>query len=142
MAAHLRKGVFECQNCVSSHEFAEWYEYYKLDPFGELRDDIRSAQLTAVFANAFRGKGQRAFTPADFMLRFGFDEVEESDPKMLMAKFRHLTLEHNAFIEQKKKRKVKYNGGSDKQSGGSDVSQDKPLRPRHDQITRDRLELL
>jgi len=138
----MGKSVYECQECVSAHEFGEWYEYYKLDPFGELRADIRNAQLTAVFANAFRGKGQRAFTPADFMLRFGFDEVEAVDPKMLVAKFRRLTLEHNAFVEQQQKKKVKYNGGSDQQSSGENDRQDSPVRPRHDQVTGNRLELL
>jgi len=56
---------------VDSRELAEWRAYERLEPFGEWRADYRAAIVASVMANAFRGKESRAFTPEDFMPKFG-----------------------------------------------------------------------
>lgn len=38
-----------------------------LEPVGELRADVRAGLVAATVANVHRGRGQRAFTPGDFM---------------------------------------------------------------------------
>lgn len=62
--------VARAQAEIDSREFAEWIAFGELEPFGPERDDLRSAIVASTVANANRGRGQRAFTPADFMPRF------------------------------------------------------------------------
>ena len=56
---------------MSYREFRGWQEYYKVEPFGEKRADLRAALIACVIANANRGKNSRVFKVEDFMLRFG-----------------------------------------------------------------------
>jgi len=57
---------------ISWFKFREWFEFYKLEPFGEWRADLRSAQIVAKIHNLFRGDGP--IVPiTDFMLKFGED---------------------------------------------------------------------
>jgi hypothetical protein len=58
---------------MSSREFAEWIAYYRLEPFGETRADLRAAIVACTIANANRNpkKQRRPFKPADFMPEFG-----------------------------------------------------------------------
>ena len=55
---------------ISSRELTEWAEYYKLEPFGEERADLRAGIIGATIANVNRGKGGKTFTPQDFMPKF------------------------------------------------------------------------
>ncbi len=69
------------QGEISSREFAEWLAYYRLEPFGEERADLRNARLMALLAQ-INGDGSREFSPADFMPDFGsvgLDRTEEVD---------------------------------------------------------------
>ncbi len=54
----------------NSRQFAEWQAYYQLEPWGEERADLRAGIIASTIANVNRGKGQRAFTPSDFMPEF------------------------------------------------------------------------
>jgi len=56
---------------MSSREFAEWCEFYRLDPFGSERSDMQAAMMASVTANAWRGKDQDAYTVEHFMLELG-----------------------------------------------------------------------
>jgi len=65
---------------MSSREFAEWWAYYQLDPFGPERADLRNAALMALIAEMFRDPKKRGkpFEPEDFMPSFDtFQEGEE-----------------------------------------------------------------
>ena len=42
--------------------------YYRIEPFGEERADLRQAITSSLIANAFRGKKQRAHKPEEFMV--------------------------------------------------------------------------
>ena len=55
---------------VPSRLIAEWQAYYQLEPFGEMRGDLRNAMLCSLVANALRGKDQPAYAPDDFMPNF------------------------------------------------------------------------
>jgi hypothetical protein len=61
---------------VGSDELTEWMAFYQLEPFGEMRADLRSGVVAATFANAYRTKDARPFTPEDFM-----PYIERSAPK-------------------------------------------------------------
>lgn len=64
---------------ISSREFAEWMAFMRLEPFGEIRADVRHAALSALIANVNRDRKRKAqpYKPADFMLRFEGDEDEQ-----------------------------------------------------------------
>lgn len=63
---------------MSAAEFAEWQEYYKLEPFGEWRGDLRIGVLAALTANMRRNPDVRPepFVAKDFMPLF--DEEPEA----------------------------------------------------------------
>lgn len=72
----------EWQDAMSSHEFAEWMAFAKVQPFGELRNDFRSASLQALIANVNRDpKKSKPLTPQMFMPDFekALDEQEEQE---------------------------------------------------------------
>lgn len=51
LAAHLGMSVARCQQEVDAAEFNLWYDLYRREPFGELREDMRAArQLQATLA--------------------------------------------------------------------------------------------
>jgi hypothetical protein len=57
---------------MSSHEFAEWLAFDRLDPIGAERADLRSAIVASVIANTARDERAhpQPYTAAEFMLRF------------------------------------------------------------------------
>ena len=72
---------------ISSRDFAMWMAYSRLEPWGEERDDLRMGIVASTIANANRGKGQKAFTPDQFMPSFE-PETEEQAAERLIAKAR------------------------------------------------------
>jgi hypothetical protein len=74
--------VAEWQEAMSSHEFAEWMAFAKIQPFGEVRADFRFASLQALIANTNRDpKKSKPFTHEAFMPDFerAIDELEEQE---------------------------------------------------------------
>ena len=47
--------------------FGEWIQFYRQEPFGEDRDDVRSAIIAAVIADVNRGKGKPRAKIEDFV---------------------------------------------------------------------------
>lgn len=61
----------ELQSAMSSQEFGEWMAFFQLQPYGEWRQDFRTANLMALIANVNRDpKKSKEFTPQDFMPDF------------------------------------------------------------------------
>lgn len=52
-------------------EFVDWQAYYRLEPFGEWRADVRSGIVASTMANIWRGKNGRRMSAKDFMPEFG-----------------------------------------------------------------------
>jgi hypothetical protein len=67
---------------ISSLELSEWMAYDQVEPFGELRADLRAGIITATIANVNRDadKHREPFTPQDFMPNF--DQVESKPQGM------------------------------------------------------------
>lgn len=67
---------------ISSRQFAEWIAYSKIEPFGEIRDEIRHGQQMAMTANINRDTKTRRdpFSAIDFMnfIDFKKDQREET----------------------------------------------------------------
>lgn len=87
------------QQEISSADFAELLAYYRIDPWGEQRDDLRTALLCSVIANALAsGKGRR-FKLADFLLDFEAELKKPQTAKQMEAIFRAFTVARGGTIE-------------------------------------------
>lgn len=65
----LGKTVEQLGDEMSYAELLDWVDYYRLEPFGEIRQDLRNALLCTLIANQNRDlRKQKAATIADFML--------------------------------------------------------------------------
>ena len=76
---------------MSYAEFAEWAAYYKIEPFGGLRDDLHAALVVAMIANVNRDpkKRKKPYSPADFMPDWwrNKQDPEQAHAAAMMAKF-------------------------------------------------------
>lgn len=52
---------------LSSRQMAEWWAYYRIEPFGWDVENWRSGLVASTIANVNRGKSRRVFKPTDFM---------------------------------------------------------------------------
>jgi hypothetical protein len=52
---------------MSSRQFSEWQAYWQVEPWGDYREDWRTANLLAFLSNWFRKESDLAITPAQFM---------------------------------------------------------------------------
>jgi len=64
---------------LTHDQFLGWLDYAELEPFGELRDDYRMANIMQLLANINRDTKTRPqpFTISDFLFQF---EKEEDKP--------------------------------------------------------------
>jgi hypothetical protein len=67
LALALGIPVRELLSRIGSDEITEWMAFYQLEPFGDMRADIRSGVIACTFANAHRTQHTPPFTPEDFM---------------------------------------------------------------------------
>lgn len=66
---------------MPSYLLSEWIAYYKMEPFGEQRADLRAAIIACTVANSNRGKDQKALKVEDFMPKF--EEQKQSMEEMI-----------------------------------------------------------
>lgn len=59
--------VCELQARMGADELREWMAFARLEPFGDLRADLRVGIVASTLANIHRKKGRRAFNAEDFM---------------------------------------------------------------------------
>lgn len=59
--------VARAQREISSAEFTEWIAFYKREPWGEERADLRAGIVASTVANAAPFRKGRAYTPSEFM---------------------------------------------------------------------------
>jgi hypothetical protein len=84
--------VAEMLSRISSLELTEWMAYYKMDPFGEERADMRSAMVCTVMANAW---GKKKFKIEDFMPKF---DKRPMTPQQIKDFFKQLTISRGGKI--------------------------------------------
>lgn len=85
---------------IDSAEFSEWMAYYRLDPQGQDRADLRAGIVASTVANASRGRKTRAFRPKDFMPDFG-KASKPQNWREQKAKFKAFARAHNAVTKGK-----------------------------------------
>jgi hypothetical protein len=59
--------VNQMLRAMPASELAEWEAYWRIEPWGEARADLRAGIVASTLANAHRKKGARPFAPSDFM---------------------------------------------------------------------------
>lgn len=78
----VRLGILDVKRIfreLTAKEFFEWQAYAELEPFDEVRADLRAALIAQIIANTMgRAEGQDAYTLDDFTLKF---EPKEEDPE-------------------------------------------------------------
>jgi hypothetical protein len=67
---------------MSARHFIEWQLYYDLEPFGEERADLRSAQVVQTFINLHRDteKHPKPFSVTECLLPLGDQHVDGLQP--------------------------------------------------------------
>jgi len=67
LAGHLGRPVAELEQSLTSRELTEWMAFYRIAPFGQVRDDDRMRALLALMFNVNRGKDAQPAAPSDFL---------------------------------------------------------------------------
>jgi hypothetical protein len=65
------KSVKECQETISSTEFAEWQAYDLIEPFGTNRFPMYFGTIAATIANTQRAKNSKVLQWYDFFPEYG-----------------------------------------------------------------------
>ena len=68
LALALGKSIKELMNSMTEKEYFMWYKYYTERPFGDIRDDYRSALSTQILASPYMKESKPI---GDFLLQFG-----------------------------------------------------------------------
>ena len=100
MALALGCTVAELQRRMSSREFAEWQAFVTVyGPIGPVRGDYHAAQVESTLINAWRGKGQKAVSLSDRVLKW-------SPPKRRKTAY-ELEMELTLWLRMNGARKVR-----------------------------------
>ena len=72
---------------VSSRELTEWQAFFRLEPFGEDRADLRAGIIASTVANTARDPKARPkpFLPREFMPQYGGEDDGEADEEAEQA---------------------------------------------------------
>jgi len=70
---------------LSSKQYADWQEFYRVSPFGDRRADRRAAGIMAMIANRHRGPKERPYKESMFM---PFEPEPELSKEELSAKLK------------------------------------------------------
>lgn len=95
-----------------------WMAYYKAEPFGEERADLRAGVIASTIANANRGKGQRAYKPSEFMPKFG--KKQGKTAKQMWETLMAFSNAQNASVAAKEKSSGKSDSQSSCEPDGED----------------------
>ena len=70
-------------------ELGRWLAFYRLDPWGAQRDDLRAGYIAATLAPAWLKKASgAAFQASDFLPQFDVPAAEDIDHKTLSRQLR------------------------------------------------------
>ena len=58
----------ELESTLGAGELVEWVEYYRIEPWGQWRDNAHAGMIASVIANVHRARASRVYTIKDFML--------------------------------------------------------------------------
>ncbi len=64
---------------LTAEQQFELFHYHAIEPFGEVRDDLRMAKLIQFYYDAKRGKKGRRMSLADFVLYADMNEAAQEN---------------------------------------------------------------
>lgn len=100
LALHLgRVDVDRMLSELTAAQLQEWIAYSRVEPFGELRADLRAGIIAATQANCHRSKRSQAFKPEDFMPEFAQRKPERMSSKAIASTLRQFATAHNAIVK-------------------------------------------
>ena len=76
--------------------------YYRIEPWGEERADLRNGMLCSLVANMFRKRGKRAAQPKDFMPKFERGQKKKMSDEAIVSTLRNITQQHAAVFGRKR----------------------------------------
>lgn len=98
LALALGMTVGELESRMSNRELHEWAEFSGLYPFMPERMDFVGGVVASTIANVHRGRGQKAFSPDDFIADYS-RKSKIDDPELMGAAFAAFAAMHNAALE-------------------------------------------
>jgi len=93
LALALGRTVEELHCTMSNAEYAEWVRFACYEPFGELREDYRVANLGMQIVSSLAGKKGQKLNMDDFRLKFQHnskklrEKADQSNAAILMSMF-------------------------------------------------------
>jgi hypothetical protein len=89
LALALRRTIAELSmpGVLSHAEYLDWIEYYRQEPWGEERADLRAGTISAVIANAYTlwNGGEAKHKPSDFMPYLNRPAVVETVEEQILT---------------------------------------------------------
>lgn len=82
----------EAKRRCTLREFRRWQAYDQIEPFGEVRADLRIAILATVVAAGF---GSKSAKPSDFMPRLNAEPKPKQSVSQMASMFRRYAEAHN-----------------------------------------------
>ena len=79
-----------------------WMAYYRLDPWGQERSDLRAGIVASTIANVYRGK-RRPLQPKDFMPHFGAKTPRVQTKEQVLSVLMAAAKAHNEVHERGRK---------------------------------------
>ena len=64
---------------LTSSELSEWQAFYRIEPFGEFRADLRAGTIASPLVNLQVKKGHRRTKPSDWIMEFIPDEPQSPE---------------------------------------------------------------
>lgn len=98
---------------ITSAQLSEWEAYDRLDPIGEMRGDIRSAQLRSLITNIMKqlypeeGVEPVLTSPSEFMIDWGGEKSKPEPPQQSVQDQKRILL-GIARVQKKKAEREKY----------------------------------
>lgn len=74
---------------VSAREIHDWLQFYSVEPWGAVRDNMHAGMIAAMVFNVNRGERTNALTFKDFMLREA-EQVKDNETQKFVATLRAL----------------------------------------------------
>lgn len=87
LAAHFRIPKAELKRRMSFREYQEWRAYFRLEPFGEVREDLRNARLCYEVAAPWRKKGGPPARLTDYLLGYERPKLSPEDQERMMMQW-------------------------------------------------------
>lgn len=81
LALALGKTVNELLSTLDSVELTYWRAYYRIDPFGQDRNDLANGIVAATVANCHRSRNTDAYKASQFMYEYKPTATVEQTPE-------------------------------------------------------------